>query len=124
MISAVTIRTLDTAHVYTSLAHLTPLESPLTQLIQIFPECADLSGHFGRNPNFSRCTTGRLEVIIGERRIKRRWSEYLIPGYGLGLGRGETAISNLDMGSPSSELTIIRGPVSSEKSTTLPSSSG
>lgn len=99
MTFAVTARSLDTAQVYASLAYLTLLASPLTQLFQTLPNILASNASLERIQTFPLCTkSGRLssfsvyrEVTIGKIWTSQSWSEYLIPTCESGVGRGEVA---------------------------------
>lgn len=126
MTFAVTARSLDTAQVYASLAYLTLLASPLTQLFQTLPNMLASKASLERIQTFLAAPSRvdyRLNILSTERSSAEK-SETSGGGptisfhdVSLGWEEAKWQLCHLNMVIPSSELTIIRGPVASGKST-------
>ncbi|KAL1865057.1 hypothetical protein Daus18300_007404 [Diaporthe australafricana] len=125
MTFAVTARTLDTAKVYASLAYSTLLASPLTQLFQTLPNMLASKASLERIQTFL-ATAPRVDYRVvlstekpaAENAGKTRGGPTIsLQNVSLGWEEAKWQLSNLNMAFPSSELTIIRGPVASGKST-------
>lgn len=127
MTFAVTARSLDTAQVYASLAYLTLLASPLTQLFQTLPNMLASKASLERIQTFLAAPP-RVDhrLILSTEKSSSENSEKGEGGptisfqdVSLGWEESKWQLCHLNMAIPSSELTIIRGPVASGKSTVL-----
>lgn len=125
MTFAVTARSLDTAQVYASLAYLTLLASPLTQLFQTLPNMLASKASLERIQTFLAATP-RVDyrVILSTEKPSSEKSEtggcgptISLQNVSLGWEEAKWQLCRLNITIPSSELTIIRGPVASGKST-------
>jgi ABC-type multidrug transport system fused ATPase/permease subunit len=125
MTFAVTARSLDTAQVYASLAYLTLLASPLTQLFQTLPNMLASKASLERIQTFLAAPP-RVDyrVVLCTEKSSSEKSEHSGRGptisfhdVSLGWEEAKWQLSHLNMAIPSSELTIIRGSVASGKST-------
>lgn len=127
MTFAVTARSLDTAQVYASLAYLTLLASPLTQLFQTLPNMLASKASLERIQTFLAAPPRVDYRVISSTEksssVKSRTgaSGPTISFHDVSLGWKEAKwqLCHLSMSIPSSELTIVRGPVASGKSTLL-----
>lgn len=122
-----TARSLDTAQVYASLAYLTLLASPLTQLFQTLPNMLASKASLERIQTFlSAPNRVDYRVFLSTEKSSSETSGNLGVGpsisfqlVSLGWEEAKWQLSHLNLAIPSSELTIIRGPVASGKSTLL-----
>lgn len=125
MTFAVTARSLDTAQVYASLAYLTLVASPLTQLFQTLPNMLASKASLERIQTFlSAPPRVDYRVILSREKSSSEKPEAGEGGpnisfqdVSLGWEEAKWQFCHLNMVIPSSELTIIRGPVASGKST-------
>lgn len=125
MTFAVTARSLDTAQVYASLAYLTLLASPLTQLFQTLPNMLASKASLERIQSFL-AAPARVDYRVDLSTENSSPEKSKTGGGGptisfqdvsLGWEEDKWQLCHLNMVIPSSALAIIRGPVASGKST-------
>ncbi|KAH6652223.1 putative ABC multidrug transporter [Truncatella angustata] len=111
-------RPLDTSQVYVSLAYLTLLASPLSQLFQTVPMMLASTASFRRIRDFlAQPCRGVYDVappVVDEEGVEESFS---FQDACLGWQEGRWTLSNLNLAFLESQLSIIIGPVASGKST-------
>ncbi|KAF6830211.1 ABC transporter [Colletotrichum plurivorum] len=124
---AATSSTLDVTRIFTSMAYLMLLASPLAYLLQTIPMLMSSLACLGRIQAYlqkdarvdSRTTPGALTKTHNDAIADSEAVAIAVKHGSFGWEKGKNVMNDIDLSIPASSLTIIVGPIASGKSTLL-----